>query len=47
MIKLLQNELRVDETVLKYATDEELVTLRSIAKTIIKRAEKGGSTNEQ
>lgn len=46
MIKLLQNELRVDSTVLKYATDEELVTLSNIAKAISERAKKGGSTNE-
>ena len=47
MIKLLQDELRVDSTVLKYATDEELVTLRNIAKAIAERVKKGGSTNEQ
>lgn len=35
MIKLLQNELRIDEIVLKYATGEELVTLRGIAKAIV------------
>lgn len=46
MIKLLQDELRVDSTVLKYATDDELVTLSNIAKAIIERAKKGGRTNE-
>ena len=47
MIKLLENELRVDATVLKYATDEEIVSLRTIAKAIADRIKKGGSRNEQ
>ena len=47
MIKLLQDELRVDATVLKYATDEEIVKLRTIAKAIAERVKKGGNTNEQ
>ena len=40
MIKVLKNELRIDETVLKYATDKELTELRSIAKAIAERVQK-------
>lgn len=37
MIEILKNELRIDEKVLKYATDEEIQRLRTITAQIIKR----------
>lgn len=37
MSEILTNELRVDEDVLKWATDEEIMVLRKIAETIAKR----------
>ena len=40
MIKILQNQLVIDETVLKYATDEEVEQLRNITKSILQRLRK-------
>lgn len=46
MIEIKKDELRVDETVLKYATDEEMKKLRDISKAICRRIQKGGAANE-
>lgn len=46
MIEIKKDELRVDETVLKYATDEEFKKLRDISKAISQRIRKGGAANE-
>ncbi len=42
MIEIKKNELRVDADVLKWATDEEISVLRSIAETIAKRVKESG-----
>lgn len=41
MIEVKKDELRVDEDVLKWATDEEMSALSSIAATIAKRIKEG------
>lgn len=46
MIEIKKDELRVDETVLEYATDEEFKKLRDISKAISQRIRKGGAANE-
>ncbi len=46
MIEVRKDELRVDETVLKYATGEEMKKLRDISKSISQRIQKGGAGNE-
>ena len=34
MVEVKENELRVDEAIIRYATDEEMKTLREITKDI-------------
>ena len=46
MIEIKKDELRFDETVLKYATDEEMKKLRDKSKAICRRIQKGGADNE-
>lgn len=42
MIELRRNELRLDEVVLRYATDQEIRELREIAKAIAERVKRCG-----
>lgn len=46
MIEIKKDELRVDEAVLKYATEEEMKKLRGISENISRRIQKGGANNE-
>lgn len=46
MIEVRKDELRVDETVLKYATGEEMKKLRDISQVISQRIQKGGTWHE-
>ena len=46
MIEVRKDELRVDETVLKYATCEEMKKLRDISKAISQRIQEGGVVDE-
>lgn len=46
MVEVRKDELRVDETVLKYATEAEMEKLRDISKAISQRAKKGGAVDE-
>ena len=46
MIEIKKDDLRVDESVLKYASDEEIKKLRDISKAISLRIQKGGADNE-
>lgn len=46
MIEIKKDELKVDEIVLKYATDEEMKKLRDISKVISQRIQKSGAVNE-
>ncbi len=43
MSEILANELRVDEDVLKWATDEEIMVLRRIGETVAMRIREGES----
>lgn len=40
MIEIYKNELRIDESILKYATSEEMAALREISRAIAERAKK-------
>ena len=39
MVEVGINELKIDEQVLKYATDTELIALKDIVKAIVKRTQ--------
>ncbi len=47
MIEVRKDELRVDEAVLKWATNKEMEALHEIAKAIAKRVREGGAVNGQ
>lgn len=42
MVEIVENELRIDDKVLKYVTDEEMKKLREITKTISVRVKENG-----
>ncbi len=47
MIEVRKDELRVDEVVLKWATNKEMEVLHEIAKSIAKRVREGCAVNGQ
>lgn len=41
MIEIMKDQLRIDETVLKHATSEEIRLISQIAESIARRAKEG------